>query len=365
MSITNIAVIGAGTMGTGISIASAANGVNVAMVDVSDEQLERSRSAAEGFFKRQVDKGRLEAADADAALGRIARGTDLGAAGDAGLVIEAVFELLELKHEMYAKLMPIVGQDVIVASNTSALKIADLAKAIDDPSRFLGLHYFSPAEINPIVEVVRGEETAQAVMDACSAFLEATKKTPIPCKDQNGFAINRFFCPFTNEAVRAMEDGLGTPAQIDRVSRLAVGAAAGPFRVMNLVKPRINMNALRNLEPLGPFYAPADALVALGEAEGLWEMGEDQSDEPAEVAIVDRLRGATFLPVLELLDEDVAAAADVDTGASLALKFGKPPCALMDELGKDEVARLVAPIAARYGAPLPQSLNRVGTLVSG
>jgi hypothetical protein len=132
---------------------------------------------------------------------------------------------------------------------------------------------------------------------------------------------------------------------------------------MNLIKPRINLHAIRNLAPLGPFYAPAASMVATGEADRPWPIeAAGGLTEAARAAIADRLRLGTFLPVLQLLDEDVASPADVDLGAREALKLARPPCALMDELGRAEVERIVGPALAAWGIARPRSLDRVGSL---
>src|SRR5690606_31103349 len=154
----------------------------------------------------------------------------------------------------------------LIATNTSCLQVGDLAQHVAAPERFLGLHYFSPAQVNPLVEVVRGAATSEATVQAALAFTRATGKMPLLRKDSYGFAVNRFFCPYAAEAARLVDEELATTAQIDRLAESTLGVAAGPFRVQNLIKPRINLHAIRNLAPLGPFYAPADFLVRVGEA---------------------------------------------------------------------------------------------------
>ena len=149
------------------------------------------------------------------------------------------------------------------------------------------------------------------------------------------------------------------------MARQALGAAAGPFAVMNLIKPRVNLHAIRNLAPLGPFYAPARAMVQTGEANGPFAIEPSVEPAPARARLIaDRLLAGCFLPVLQALDEEVAVPADFDRGAREALKFGRGPCALMDELGHAEVARIVAPALEAYSLTPPRSLGRVGQLAS-
>ncbi len=363
MALTKIGIIGAGTMGSGIAVASAQHGCEVKLLDANAEAIARAKGLAESFFGRAVDKGRMSADDAVAATARIHGVSSICELADREVVIEAVFEDFDLKADVFHELSKVVDAACVVATNTSCLKVSDLQAHMSAPGRFLGLHYFSPAQVNPIVEVVKGEATSDATFQAGIDFCKATGKDPLPCKDQYGFAINRYFCPYTNEAARALDAGLGTTAEIDKVAQQALGAAAGPFLVMNLIKPRINLHAIRNLGPLGDFYAPAKSMAETGDADASWEIGE-AGDVPAEraSAIADKLRLGYFLPTLQELDEGIAEPAVIDHGAREALKLKKAPCALMDELGRAEVERILEPALKAYGIAAPKSLARVGSL---
>jgi 3-hydroxybutyryl-CoA dehydrogenase len=366
MTIEKVGIIGAGTMGAGIATSIAENSVAVCLVDISEDALTGAVAKAKSFYGRNVEKERMRAEDAEAALARLDTSADLAALGDCDLVIEAVFERFDVKAELYGKVEDILRKDVIFGTNTSCLKVTALAEKVRDPSRFLGIHYFNPPVINPIVEVVKGEKTDPAVAETVLDFLAKTRKKPVLCRDRSGFALNRFFCPYANEAARMYDEGMAQPAEIDRVANDVVGAAGGPFVVMNLVGMQVMLHAQDNLTELGAFYEPAQSLKVKGETGEGWVIDPPQTgpDAARDKAIGDRLLGATFLPVLQELDEDVASPADIDLGAALALRFGKPPCALMDTLGADEVERVVAPLAAQYGAPMPSSLSRVGTLIA-
>jgi 3-hydroxybutyryl-CoA dehydrogenase len=365
MGIARVGIVGAGTMGSGIAVNLATHGKDVRLVDSSAAQLDKARDMARQHFARAVEKGRMDGYVADAALARITVEGGLGELRYCQLVIEAVFEDLDLKAEVLGALTASLEPDTLLATNTSCLRVSDLARHVGRPERFLGLHYFSPAQVSPIVEVVQGASTAPATIEAALAFCRDTGKQPIRCRDSYGFAINRFFCPYTNEAVRALDDGLGTPAGIDAVAKETLGAAAGPFQVMNLIKPRINLHAIRNLAPLGPFYAPARSMVEIGEADRPWDMGApDALEGERRQQVADRLMLGCFLPVLQELDEGVASPADIDQGARLALRLGNPPCSLMDSLGPAEVERIVAPALERHGLGRPRALGRVGRLVA-
>lgn len=364
MQLRTVGIVGAGTMGGGIAISLAQHGFEVLLMDAKPGSAAAAIERARTFWARAVDKGRMGASDAEAAAGRSAACADMSDLAPADLLIEAVFEDLALKSRVLNQLSAIVRDDALIATNTSCLRVGDLAAHVARPERFLGLHYFSPAEINPVVEVVQGPATAATVVEVASAFTIAHGKRPIRCADSYGFAINRFFCPYTNEAVRALDDGLADEATIDAVARETLGAAAGPFQVMNIIKPRINLHAIRNLAPLGDFYAPARSMIALGEADAAWTLGEPQPvDEAVRGMIADRLRAGCFLPVLQAIDEGVAEPAAFDQGALEALRLAHPPCALMDRLGHSEVLRIVRPALEHHRMERPQALERVGQLL--
>lgn len=363
MTFQKVGIIGAGTMGSGIATSLGQQGVAVILMDMTEASVERGKAAAKKFYDRAAEKGKMTSEAAADAYAKVSGTTELGDLASCDLIIEAVFEEFDVKASLYAKLNPHLKPETVVATNTSALRVSELAETVTDPSRFLGLHYFNPAAINPIVEVVKGDKTDDAIFERVVAFCRSTAKKPIPCKDAYGFAINRFFVPYGNEAIRLLDEGLGTTAQIDRVAQESMGVAAGPFMVMNLVKPKIMFNAQRNLGPHGAFYALAKSLKEKGDSDYEFDISDDASGSAdSDAVIADRLRAAAFFPVLQQLDEGVATPADIDMGAGLALRFGKAPCSLMDELGVAETTRIVSLITETYGHTLPASLSKVGAL---
>jgi len=346
--IQKIAVIGSGTMGGGIAISALSGGIKTVLIDTSDASLERAQARVHKYFDRQVSKERMTAQDRENALSCLQFSTDFSAASDADLVIEAVFEDLEIKKSVFSQLEQVISRTCHLATNTSALKVSEIASALVYPDRFCGLHYFSPAEVNPVVEVVRSDVTQDSTVTAALSFLDTCRKIPIECKDRSGFALNRFFCPYTNEAARCVDDGLGSPAQIDDVAKQVLGVPVGPFFVMNIVKPRINLAAVRNLAHLGPFYEPAHSLSATGDADENWEISDAPSPLGASErqAIADRLQGAIFFAVKQELDEEVASAGAIDLGACRAFAFAKGPVEMMRDLGADAVNTLISSVTA-------------------
>ncbi|WP_127115866.1 3-hydroxyacyl-CoA dehydrogenase family protein [Shimia sediminis] len=363
MDIQNIGVLGAGTMGAGITITAAMGGFDVTLSDSSQEALTRAAAQLTKYTARQVDKGRMTEAEAEAVNNRLTVSCDIAALAGSDLVVEAVFEDMSVKRQVFGTLETIVSDACVLATNTSALKVDHIAEALIHKGRFCGLHYFSPAEVNPVVEVIRGTQTADATLDAVLPFLAQCHKIAIRCLDQSGFALNRFFCPYTNEAVRCLEAGLGTHAQIDAVAKDTLGVAIGPFFVMNIVKPSINLTAVQNLAHLGKFYAASPEFVRVGKAKALWEIDIEAAelDPAAAAAISDRLRGAIFYAVLDEIAEGVATAEDIDTGAEKAFTFASGPVKMMRNLGFEETTRLLGLVApgktGHLKAPLQSLVN--------
>lgn len=347
---TSVAIIGAGTMGAGIAITTLCAGLPTVLIDRAPNSLAQATARLEAYLARAVAKGRMDEAAAQTARGRLVTSDSLASAAQADLVIEAVFEKLEIKTALLRTLEPLVRADCLLATNTSCLRVSDIAEALARPERFFGLHYFSPAEINPVVEVVLGDKTDLSALPQVRQFLEQTGKVALPCKDRNGFAINRFFCPYVNEAVRCLQDGLGSTTQIDAVAAALFGQSPGPFATMNLIGPPVMLHALENLAHLGPFYAPAAPLRALVEAGGQWPLVGAADGLPHAVVgqIQDRLRAALYLPISELLAERVASPADIDMGARQALRLGLDPASSFLALSEAERALILEPIQKRY-----------------
>ncbi|MBU3259878.1 3-hydroxyacyl-CoA dehydrogenase family protein [Roseovarius sp. PS-C2] len=333
--IRTLGIVGAGTMGAGIMINAVTSGLKVVLVDRKPDILEAAKAKLASYLSRQVQKGRIEADTVEAMKARLSLSDEMSALAGADVVIEAVFENLDLKRTIFDTIEKVVPDDTLLASNTSCLRISDIAQVLKNPARFCGTHYFSPAEINPVVELIQGADTAPETLESAAAFLKLIGKEVIPCKDQNGFALNRFFCPYTNEAVRLLDEGVATAAQIDAVAKDAFGLALGPFAVMNIIGTATNLNAVRNLAALGPFYEPAASLEAHGKDNQPWEL--DPSPEPPGVAAQDqisaRLTQAILLPVSELLAEGTATLEAIDHGARLAFRFGVLPGELMAKQG--------------------------------
>jgi 3-hydroxybutyryl-CoA dehydrogenase len=244
MSLDRVFVLGAGLMGHGIAQVSAAAGKAVTLADRTEDLAAKGRQRIAANLARQVEKGKLEQADADAILSRVTTGVGVEAAGGHDLVIEAVFEDEALKRESWAAITDVADAAAIFATNTSSISITALATATDRPDRFIGLHFFSPVPVMGLIEIIRGLETADATASACHEFAGQLGKTVIESRDYPGFIVNRMLAPFINEAVFALMDGTGTAEAIDNGARLGLNHPIGPLELSDFVGNDVMLNIL-------------------------------------------------------------------------------------------------------------------------
>ena len=243
-----VAVIGSGLMGSGIAQVAAVAGWQVTLRDVDNDALARGVSAIEKSLARFVNKGTLDQAGADAALAAITTTTDLEAAAEADLVVEAVFEKLEVKREVFAALDRIVRPDVVLCTNTSAIPITSIAAATSTPERVVGTHFFSPVPMMKLCEVVRGYHTSDAAIAAAREFAESAGKTCVVVnRDVAGFVTTRLITAITMEAISLLESGVASAEDIDTACRLGFGHSMGPLETADLTGVDILLNATTNV----------------------------------------------------------------------------------------------------------------------
>jgi 3-hydroxybutyryl-CoA dehydrogenase len=258
-----LAVIGAGLMGSGIAQVSAAAGYDVVLRDVTPEAIARGLAGIEASLARFVAKGKLSRSDADETLGRITTTTDLGAAGEADIVVEAVFEDIEVKHSVFRELDKICKDGAILGTNTSALPITQVAAVTERPESVVGTHFFSPVPMMALCELVRGYKTSDETLAAARAFAEEVGKTCIVVnRDVAGFVTTRLITALTVEAVRLLETGVASAEDIDLACRLGFGHAMGPLATADLTGVDIIRNATRNIhtETHDPKFAVPELL---------------------------------------------------------------------------------------------------------
>ena len=266
--IRKVGVVGLGTMGAGIAQVVVQAGLEAVARDVTDELAVRGRSTIERYLDRGVEKGRLSSEERDAALGRLTLTTELEELGDCDLVIEAVLEELPLKQEVFGELDRIVRDEAVLATNTSALSVTEIAAATARPERVVGMHFFNPAPVLPLVEVVRTELTGYAAFDAAFRLAQRLGKEPIACNDTPGFVVNRILIPLLNDCVRVLDEARVSPEDVDRAMRFGTSWPIGPCALIDLIGIDVHVHASEALfEALRePRMAPPPRLVRMAQA---------------------------------------------------------------------------------------------------
>jgi 3-hydroxybutyryl-CoA dehydrogenase len=234
--IKTVAVCGAGgTMGAGIAIVAARAGFSTICYDVAMPALERTARQTEGFFAKSVERGKMSAIDKDAVMGRLSRTTSLEDLAKADLVIEAVFEDLAVKRELFGKLNKICPAETIFASNTSTLSITEIAGGSGRDDRLVGLHFCLPAQLMKLIEVSPGMGTSEATFNTAWAWCEKAGQLPVKTQDKPGFILNALLIPFNNDCIRAVEAGVASAADVDTAIKTAFGYKMGPLELVDLV----------------------------------------------------------------------------------------------------------------------------------
>jgi enoyl-CoA hydratase/3-hydroxyacyl-CoA dehydrogenase len=348
MDIKKVGVIGCGLMGAGIAQVAAQAGYDTIVSELNEELLEKGLERISAFLDKGVARRKMTQAKRDATWACISGTTDLADLADCDLVIEAIFEDLAVKQELFRTLDGICHDGTILASNTSALPITEMAAATGRPEKVAGLHYFFPPVINQLLEVVAFEQTASEVVDSLLTFARATGKVPIVVKDAPGFAVNRFFVPWLNEAARMLDEGLADIPTIDQAACETFHIGMGPFALMNATGIPIAYHSSSALGlALGDFYVPAAGLAARFEAGQPWDL-EGAVDEGAKAAVSERLLGVVFGIAAQLVGEGVATAEDTDCGALVGLRWAQGPFGMMNDLGLDRALKLVEQLAAHH-----------------
>ncbi|MGC5561973.1 3-hydroxyacyl-CoA dehydrogenase family protein [Streptomyces sp. FR-108] len=231
----HVAVIGAGTMGSGIAQVAAQSGRQVTVLEVDVGRVSRGIGAIAAFLDGSVTRGKIDTAERDAVLGRIKGVTDVGDLAGADLVIEAATENPGVKRSILAEAADVVGEAAVIVTNTSALSVTDLATAVTDPARFAGLHFFNPAQLMRVVEIVAALQTDEAVVHRLTGLVASFGKDPVVVKDRPGFLVNHLLMPYLNDVVREYDDGLASAEDIDTALKLGLGYKLGPLELLDLI----------------------------------------------------------------------------------------------------------------------------------
>jgi 3-hydroxybutyryl-CoA dehydrogenase len=263
-----IGVVGLGAMGSGIAQLAVEAGFDTVGREVEMERAEAARDQIAHFLARKVEKGTLEQDARDAAIARLSLTTSLADLADCDVVIEAAYEDLEVKQELFQVLESVVRHDTILATNTSALSVTAIASVLERPERAVGMHFFNPAPLMPLVEIVRAERTADGVFEAAFELGAKLGKTPIRCSDTPGFVVNRVLIPLLNDCVRVLDEAGVTPQDLDAGMKYGAGWPMGPCELLDLVGADVHVHASEALyEKLRePRMAPPARLVRMLQA---------------------------------------------------------------------------------------------------
>ncbi|MBW7921259.1 MAG: enoyl-CoA hydratase/isomerase family protein [Rubellimicrobium sp.] len=383
--VARLGVIGAGMMGAGIANVAAQAGIDVVLLDATDEQAARGRAHAQSDMEKAVKRGRMTADARNAALARITATTDFAALAGVDLVVEAVFEDPQVKAEVTRKAMAHVGPDCVFASNTSTLPIGELAQASDRPEDFIGIHFFSPVERMALVEIIRGAQTGPRAVARALDFARQIRKTPIVVNDARFFYANRCIIPYLNEGMRMLGEGVA-PALIENAARM-LGFPLGPLQLIDETSLELGLRiAAATKAALGDAYAdaPVDAVLQAmaaggrlgrkagagfyaysdrGDRQGLWpglaQMFPQADTQPDLVTVQHRLMFAQVLEAVRALESGVLGdIREGDVGAILGWGFAPwsgGPFSWLDMLGApyaearaDELAESCGP---RFAPP--------------
>ncbi|MFW9804604.1 MAG: 3-hydroxyacyl-CoA dehydrogenase [Candidatus Thorarchaeota archaeon] len=364
MEVKKIAVIGSGLMGAGIAYVSAWNGYEVTMVDINQDLVDKGMERLRTDVMTGIDKGKMTITEAEGLMSRLSGTTDTEAAvKDADLVIEAIFENMEVKKEVFAKIDAVAPAHCILATNTSSLSIDELATATGRPDKFIGMHYFSPVPAMKLLEIVLGEKTSEETINVAKAVGQKQGKKTVIAKNSPGFIVNRLLMPGMREAILMLERGEATKEEID-TAMVSIGKApAGPFSLGDFVGLDIAFNAMSTLyREIGDCFKPPDTLAKLVESgaigmkskKGFYDYAaDDVQPEAAKGAdpawIVERLNMPAIREAMILVDDEIANKEDIDMAMKLGASWPMGPFEMADQYGLDRCRESIGKLESELG----------------
>ncbi|TBV24999.1 3-hydroxybutyryl-CoA dehydrogenase [Meridianimaribacter sp. CL38] len=348
----NVGIIGSGTMGSGIAQVAATAGCSVKLYDTNQAALDKAKASLEKILNRLIEKGRIDAEEKNRIQSNIRYVDSLKALADSNLTIEAIVENIDIKKKVFSELESYVAEDCIIASNTSSLSIASIASSLQKPERCIGIHFFNPAPLMKLVEVIPAVQTSKAVLDKSVETIKSWKKTVAVAKDTPGFIVNRVARPFYGEALRIYEEGIADFETIDHSLKTLGGFRMGPFELMDFIGNDVNYTVTETVFTafyFDPRYKPSFTQKRLSEAgyfgrksgKGYYDYSEGavkqepKQDSELSQTIFDRVLVMLINEAADALFLNIASAEDIDNAMTKGVNYPKGLLAWADEKGID------------------------------
>ena len=365
-SSTKIGIVGAGAMGSGIAQVASQSGHQVVIFDTQAEQLKKAEAKLDKVLARLVEKGRVDEAGAKGIAERIEWVDDMDKLAGSGLVIEAIIENLEIKKKVFNRLEELCGDDAVLATNTSSLSVASIAGACQKPERVIGIHFFNPAPLMPLVEIIPAVQSDLAIVQDARNLIDSWKKVTVMAKDTPGFIVNRVARPFYGEAIRIYEEGIADFATIDWAMKELGGFRMGPFELMDFIGNDVNYKVTETVFSefyYDPRYRPSFTQKRLSQAGWLGrksgrgyydyregaEKPEPNKDEGLGLSIFNRIIVMLINEAADALFLNIATREDLDLAMTKGVNYPKGLLAWADEIGVDEVLSRLESLQEEYG----------------
>lgn len=361
-----VGVLGAGTMGSGIVQVAAQNGHQVVLVDLNEVILEKSKTQLEKIMNRLVEKERITQEQADQTQANVTYSQDIHDFKECGILIEAIIENLEIKSKVFAKLEQIVPKGCILASNTSSLSIASIGAALEESSLMIGIHFFNPAPLMPLVEIIPAVQTSEETLKTARDLIDSWKKVTVLCKDTPGFIVNRVARPFYGEALRIYEEGIADFATIDWAMTTLGGFRMGPFTLMDYIGNDVNYTVTETVFEAfyyDPRYKPSFTQKRHSEAgylgrksgRGYFNYAEGaENPKPIEDQVLgqqifDRILVMLINEAIDAVFLNIGTKEDIDLAMTKGVNYPKGLLSWADEIGLEVVLERLEGMFQEYG----------------